>query len=54
MEGSHEKEFPESANMQGSGEILFSLEPFFILSSNEIFILIPVSLAKEERTQNQL
>ena len=47
-------ELSEGANIQGSREILFSLGPFFILSLNEIFILIPASLAKEERTQSQL
>jgi hypothetical protein len=31
-------ELPEGANIQGSREILFSLGPFLILSSNEIFL----------------
>jgi len=36
MEGSHEMELPEGANIQGSREILFSLGPFW--SENEIFL----------------
>jgi hypothetical protein len=37
------------------GEILiFPLGPLFILSLNEIFILLPASLAKEESTQSHL
>jgi hypothetical protein len=50
MEGSHEMEFAESANIQGSREILFYLGPFW--SGNEMFLKL-TNFSSVSKNQNQ-